>query len=409
MWHCDDQRVANLPVLSRLTRTDPDGQGPSRPVLVTAAIAALWCVVMGFVIIVVPVLLGWAFSAGPSSAFSQALATTVHVWIAAHHVPLVVGGATFSFLPLALLALPIILLFQAGKWAARAQGPATTSDAVLLTTAIAVIFGLINIVLNAWASSGSISSSAWRVFLASIVLAWVCAGSAICREMGIWERVFQSLPESVKVLTAATAAGLLTLVALSAVLAALALIIHFGEVCDSFTLLGTGFVGTILLVVICLAYIPNVLIWVASFALGPGFALGTGTTVSAAVSQTSALPVFPLVAAVPTIGTPPVAAAVVLVFPLVAAVVTGWWIAKTERSPESSAAWAGAAGLLLAVVLGFLAWLSGGSIGSGRLSEVGPHALSVALFASLILTLVSAASAWSLSMFRARTASSTRP
>ena len=92
---------------------------------------------MGLVIIVVPVLLGWAFSSGPAAAFAEALRSTGHIWMAAHHVPVILAGVNVSVLPLGLLVLPITLLYLAGRWAARAATPTSTADALVLTLSTA--------------------------------------------------------------------------------------------------------------------------------------------------------------------------------------------------------------------------------------------------------------------------------
>ena len=359
---------------------------------------------MGLVIIVVPVLLGWAFSSGPAAAFAEALRSTGHIWIAAHHVPVILAGVNVSVLPLGLLVLPITLLYLAGRWAARAATPTSTADALVLTLSTAGAYGLFNVIVNAWVSTSSVSSAWWKVLITTGLLGFVTVGMAIAREqkLSLKDRV----DARVQLIAKAASIGVIAILALSSLLAAVALGFHLDEVSGSFTLLGTGVVGGLLLTIISLLYLPNIAVWSASFALGPGFLMGTGTQVAASTTQTGALPVFPLVPAIPANGTPPLAAAAVLLIPLVAAMVMGWFVARgtSQDSAEASAGWGAVSGVVAGVALAILAGISGGSLGGGRLSQVGPQVIPVAFFAIFTFGVVAAASAWVVAQQRQRTA-----
>ena len=280
--------MTKLPLLSRLTRSNHEGEVDPRSVATTSAIAAAWCIVMGLVIIVVPVLLGWAFSSGPAAAFAEALRSTGHIWIAAHHVPVILAGVNVSVLPLGLLVLPITLLYLAGRWAARAATPASTADALVLALSTAGAYALFNVIVNAWVSTSSVSSAWWKVLITTGLLGFVTVGMAIAREqkLSLKDRV----DARVQLITKAASIGVVAILALSSLLAAVALGFHLDEVTGSFTLLGTGVVGGLLLTIISLLYLPNIAVWSASFALGPGFLMGTGTQVAASTTQTGALP-----------------------------------------------------------------------------------------------------------------------
>ena len=396
--------MTKLPLLSRLTRSNHEGEVDPRSVVTTSAIAAAWCIVMGLVIIVVPVLLGWAFSSGPAAAFAEALRSTGHIWMAAHHVPVILAGVNVSVLPLGLLVLPVTLLYLAGRWAARAATPTSAADALVFALSTAGAYALFNVIVNAWVSTSSVSSAWWKVLITTGLLGFVTVGMAIAREqkLSLGERV----DPRVQLIAKAASIGVVAILALSSLLAAVALGFHLDEVSDSFTLLGTGVVGGLLLTIISLLYLPNIAVWSASFALGPGFLMGTGTQVAASTTQTGALPVFPLVPAIPANGTPPLAAAAVLVIPLVAAMVMGWFVARrtAQDSAEASAGWGAVAGVVAGVALAILAGISGGSLGGGRLSQVGPQVIPVAFFAIFTFGVVAAASAWVVAQQRQRTA-----
>ena len=57
--------------------------------------------------------------------------------------------------------------------------------------------------------------------------------------------------------------------------------------------------GAALLLLAQLAYASNAIIWAVAYTLGPGFAFGAGTVVAPTGSALGAVPVFPMLAAMP--------------------------------------------------------------------------------------------------------------
>ena len=274
----------------------------------------------------------------------------------------------------------------------------------VLTLSTAGAYALFNVIVNAWVSTASVSSVWWKVLITTGLLGFVTVGMAIAREQNL--SLKDRVDARVQLIAKAASIGVIAILALASLLAAVALGWHLDEVSGSFTLLGTGVVGGLLLTIIGLLYLPNIAVWSASFALGPGFLMGTGTQVAASTTQTGALPVFPLVPAIPANGTPPLAAAAVLLIPLVSAMVMGWFVARrtTQDSAEASAGWGAVSGVVAGVALAILAGISGGSLGGGRLSQVGPQVIPVAFFAIFTFGVVASASAWVVAQQRQRTA-----
>jgi hypothetical protein len=166
-----------------------------------------------------------------------------------------------------------------------------------------------------------------------------------------------------------------------------------------------GLIGGVLLTVVSLGYVPNAAIWGASFAVGPGFAVGSGTTITPSVADSGTLPAFPLLAALPSDGPPPGIAALAMLLPLVAAIVGGLVVARraTAELPAEHVAVLGAmSGLTAGLMFGVLAAVSGGPLGDQRLATLGPSAWRVALLASVALATVGAATAWAKARRRPR-------
>jgi len=153
--------------------------------------------------------------------------------------------------------------------------------------------------------------------------------------------------------------------------------------------LGAGVDGGIALLVAELAFLPNLVVWLAAWMLGPGFALGTGTAVAPGGTLLGPVPGIPLLGALP--GDAPLFGVLWLLVPVLVSFVGAWLVHGERREGRPGAAargravswWypiavgAGAA-LVAAVVLGLLAWWSGGAAGPGRLADVGPDAWAVA-------------------------------
>jgi hypothetical protein len=159
----------------------------------------------------------------------------------------------------------------------------------------------------------------------------------------------------------------------------------------------TGFTGQAGITLVSLAYGANGAIWAAAYLLGPGFALGADSAVSVTEVTVGPLPTLPLLAGLPN-GPMGATGALLLAVPVLAAMFAGWLLTqRLRREPEARIPqWplllgsAAIAGPVAGVVLGLLALISGGSLGAGRLSDIGPVPWQVAAVATGVVA-VSAA------------------
>jgi hypothetical protein len=148
----------------------------------------------------------------------------------------------------------------------------------------------------------------------------------------------------------------------------------------------SGVLGGAALTLGQLALLPSFVIWTSSWLLGPGFALGAGSSVSPLGVSLGPLPAIPVLGALP----PPDLAPgfLVLLVPVVAAFVAGVMLRgrllDVLGPGRRVVGWAVLAGVLAALVAGLvmaaLAFLASGSAGPGRLSVVGPDPLEVGLW-----------------------------
>jgi hypothetical protein len=127
-------------------------------------------------------------------------------------------------------------------------------------------------------------------------------------------------------------------------------------------------------------------------------AFGTGTTVSPTGSALGAVPLFPMLAAIPSGGHPggpgwvPVA---VLALPYLAGVFAGVVTVRIAPTPvlEAAPLWGFIAGTATGLLAGLAAAFAGGPLGHGRLASVGPNGFQVGLVAILELGITAALSA----------------
>lgn len=180
---------------------------------------------------------------------------------------------------------------------------------------------------------------------------------------------------------AAAAAGVMLV---ASVVASIAIAVSFAKIISLYESLHTEVLGGIVVTLGQLALLPNIVIWVASWLVGPGFAIGTGSAVSPLGTQLGPVPVIPLLGALPTgdlaLGFLGLLAPVVVGF-LVGAIL-GPRVRRELGGVRLVLAGLGM-GLVGGAILGVLAAASGGAAGPGRLAHVGPDPLAVGLLAAL--------------------------
>ncbi|WP_199486454.1 cell division protein PerM, partial [Actinomadura logoneensis] len=204
------------------------------------------------------------------------------------------------------------------------------------------------------------------------------------------------LPDRPRSLVIGVAGAVSVLLGAGAVLVGASLAVHTGEAARQYDLLAPGLVGGALLVLVQLAFLPNAVIWGMAYAIGPGFAVGSGTSVAATGVLLDVVPVFPPLAALPQPGPAPVPSLVALAAPFLAGAVGGVLTVRAMPSTASETAplWGFASGALTGVVTAVLAALSGGPLGGARLATVGPSWWQVGLLAALEVGISAAIAAW---------------
>lgn len=371
-------------------RRSLNSPGRTRPVnwLAEGALAAC----LGVATVAMLVLLLWIASPYPHGGPGEVLRIATGLWLLAHGVELVRaetlggGSAPVGLTPLLLTALPVVLLYRVAR-AARAAEGASWRIVLWLSAGYLLVAGL-----GCWYGLGGPLrvdplSAAVRLPLITVapigVGVWAALGwpppSSVLRLPNWlpWARVFTALRAAVAAIAVLCAGG--------ALLAAVAIGLHWEAAADTFSQLTAAWSGRVAVLLLCLALAPNAALWAASYGLGPGFTIGGGSVVGPlAATGYPQLPHFPLLAAVPAEGGGGVVVlAAVAVLPVSAGVVAGWFAARgcvpVRGSDHGAAGVLGALGTVVLAAVGcglgmaLLSTFAGGPLGTGALAGFGPN------------------------------------
>jgi hypothetical protein len=380
---------------------DRDGEAPrgQRSLLATGTIAALVVSGTGLATLTLLVLIG--FVAAPHAGFGlpAVLRTAAVLWLVGHHVGFAFRGAgRIGMLPLGLVLLPGLLLWRAGRWVVTVAGIRRLRHVGHAALALAVPYAVLSGALAVASRSRLESSSLAQAVAWGFLLALAAGGLGGARALAPWRQLIALLPLPARSVVVAAAGCLASLVVAGSLVCVISLAVHLHEIVTLTDALAPGTVGTLLLLLLQLGYLPNAILWAIAFTLGPGFAFGSATVVAPTGSALGQLPAFPLLAALPPglhAALPSWLEPVVLAMPYLAGVVGGVLIVRNAgRLALDAAPLRGlACGAVSGVLLGLLALASGGPLGDGRLAAVGPSPWQVGLVSALELGIAAAVTA----------------
>jgi hypothetical protein len=373
-----------------------------------ASVAAL----IGLGIVLVPLMLLWAVHFGLALDVAVFLRAAADIWLLGHGVDLVMQldavtagriglpGAGDPFpITIALLGFALISVSFGRRIGVRSVegGHAFTGG-----VSAVVVYALVGAALALAARIEGASPSLWQaaalpafvmalgVVIGAVPGALGDAGHADASS-GVLRRVLARLPGSLvdgtRVAVRIGAGAAFGLLAVAAVAVAVLIAIDYATIAGLGQSLGAGVDGGIALTVAELSLLPNLVVWAAAWLLGPGFALGAGSTLSPGGTMLGPVPGIPILGALPAGA--PVLGALWLIAPILLGFLGAWVVRGEDDRRRADAPWwqPAAIGLTAAVVaggvLGLLAWWSGGAAGPGRLAEVGPDPWPVAVVAAV--------------------------
>jgi hypothetical protein len=363
-------------VLARpLLRRDEPRWGSRVPWL-AALLAAGWALVAGLAVASLPGLVVWLGN-GAEAPVSEPLRIGASVWLAAHRVGLTIDGTAIQLAPGGLAVLIALLIYRAARWSAHVSGVVGGRDsATVVGPAIATYAAGAGLVAGL-SGTERMSAAPQSAVVWSLLLAGCAAGLGVIREAGLARPLLTRLEHWQRTAVRAAGVAVATLLAVGAGLVATSGVVHADHMGAVAERLDPDLPGVLVLAVITAVIVPNAVVWAAAFALGPGFAVGTSTSVAPGDVELGLVPALPPLGALPAddLGT---LGWLVLAGPVVAGVLAGWIIRRRLSATRDVARGVILTICLTTVTMAVLAAVSGGPAGAGRLSVIGPVPWQVA-------------------------------
>ncbi|MFE9653691.1 DUF6350 family protein [Micromonospora sp. NPDC006431] len=372
-----------------------EGSRGRAPLPVAAGVAAGWAAVTSW--LPVTLVLGLAQLSADAGSLPGALRVGAAGWLLGHGVPLGTSAGPLGLAPLALTALAVWRLTRAGVHVSRAigaRGGRSPRQALTAAVAVGIGYALLGAVAAIAVSAGGPQVSPVRAAVTFWIFGTGCALVGAARTTAVSVLLARRSPPPLRDgVRTGLVAGLLLLAA-GAGAAGLSVATGGGDAADMIGAYRTGVAGQAGITLVSLAYAPNATVWSASYLLGPGFAVGSGTAVQVREVSLGALPAVPLLAGLPR-GPMDGAGAGLLAVPVLAGMAAGWLLARrllrAATDGRATVGWpallvpAALAGPVAGALLGLAAALSGGPLGGGRLGEIGPVWWQVAGVATLVV------------------------
>jgi len=391
-----------------------------RLTLLFSAFEALLVVAIGVAIPLVPLTILWAAQFGFAPDWAIFWRGAADIWLIGHGVDVtftldpttaaalgVTGAGAPVTITIALLGFSLLTLLLGVRAGERV---AETGHRLLGEVTTLAVFGAASSAVTLTAVNSAARPSIWQGALLPTLVFGIGLFVGVLRERR--ERDPDAAGGSLRswiddrrprlgaavagALRAGTAAAAITTL-VSAVAVALLIAVDYAQLIRLYEGLHTEVVGGVALTAGELAFMPNLVIWAASWFVGPGFAIGAGSHVSPLGTALGPMPTIPILGALPT-GDLAFGFAGLLV-PVVAGFLAGAAVrpilvrdldAAGGGGPGGGAphlpalvATAVGGGIVGGVLLGLLAAASAGAAGPGRFQQVGPDALAVGAAAAI--------------------------
>lgn len=363
-------------LLTRPRRTNADDQ--PRPLPVAAVFGGVAAAAIGVVMCMAVALIGWFLAdAGAHGSTTDAVGIGADAWLVGHGVTVNAAGGPIAMMPLGLTALMLVIGFRCGRWAGA--GAQRVDDDSQLAAAVGVCAGVYvvaGVIIALIGTRGAASPNIPEAVLGPLVIAVLGCGSGLAIGTGRAKVWLGRVPARVRSVGEGVLATLSVMTAVAALLVALGILLSFNETGRLVTGLGLSLGNAVMMLLVCLLAAPNALLMAVAWLAGPGFAVGTGTSVTLTSVSLGQLPAFPLLAAMPGPGHHSDWWLLLLAVPAICAGIgAGLAQRRFAELPWDSVA---LRGLVVGVASGLVLWvliqLAGGPMGTGRMADIGAPA-----------------------------------
>ncbi len=382
------------------------------PLWVQGMIETLIAAVVSAIIVLVPLVGIWSMAGFAATQVDFIARLGGQAWLALHGVPLRLTlesptstadtlTGTFWFLPWGLVLIPLSLGWRAGRRLARASYRDQIWQPLAGGAGAYALFCLATSVL---VPSESVAVNPfWGTLIPTVLMvAALLAGAR--KEAGSWDRLI-GVDATERIATWSQASrwagsyvwsvvragfvGLMACLALASVLLSVQIALHWADIAEVYQQVGAGIWGGATLTAVQLGVLPNLVMWTLAWSAGAGFSLGEGSVITPLLTAVGPQPAIPVLTAVP-VGLDPAWSWLFLLLPVVGGLMAGWWLLREGENHfdewlavRVESRWASLTvstlvlGLLVALATALLSLLpftvSGGSLGVGRLTGLGPN------------------------------------
>ena len=322
------------------------------------------------------------FIAGLSAdSLGDLLSAGSRTWLVSIGSGLTDGDTHITIVPIGAWLVALLVAIGAVRWTL----PDPVDDLVAF---VACTGGVVALSTGVLALIDDAEIGVVRATVAGFVIGALGAAlGAVSRHGGgaaLWFTVSEDLRRAVR----SSVIGVVIVLSAATILVLLMLLLHRERAAELWALLDPGSRGGVGLAAACLLAVPTAVLWTVAVLLGPGFSLGTQTSVDLTGAHLGAVPGFPVLAALPSPGEFSGWVFLLGLIPLTAAAVAGWRADLGGRTGATARLTAGAsAGAVGGFVLGLIVGVSGGSVGPGRMAEAGPPSLTPLLVGVLVMAL----------------------
>lgn len=329
-----------------------------RPAILTAAGSAVLSVVLAAIAVA---------ASGIAGSALEVTRAAIRIWLVAVGATMTIDTTHLGVVPIGATCVVVAIVFFATHLALRSP----VVDPVAFGAMAGGVAGVLAAICSAVTSTDIHSTSFVRAaFGAFFVVGLPAAWGAARRSDMAW----LGLPARWTPLANGAATAATGLLGGATVITLMMLVFHLDRAADLWATLDPG--GPVLLGVMCVLAVPTLVLWTTSVLLGPGFTLGSDTSVDLAGSSLGQVPGFPVLGGLPDPGPFGAWVIMLMLIPLAAGVAAG--VVVHARTPRADRSWArscgdgAAAGAVAGLVVGLLVESAHGGLGPGLLQTAGP-------------------------------------
>jgi hypothetical protein len=396
------------------------GNGTRGVALLIGALDALVSAAAVLAILVAGSSLSWWLDAGATTDWFSSLRNAIDIWFALHGVVLNFADSTFSGIAVpafAITVLPLgaaLMIFGLGwRSGKRLFGSLELWPGWLGS---AFVYGGVSALLLSLSATKDLSPDPVAAYFVPLI---VFTGGVICGSLfgalprtavklnlaaeriagrefvdGVGEKVNWVVRSVASPALRAGTAFVFVLQALSALILAVLVGFNWLNVIQLYEQLQSGIIGGFSATLMQMAFLPNLTYYVSSWLVGPGFAIGTGSSVSPLGTALGPLPSVPVFGAIPAgdfaVGM------LVLIVPLLVALAVTVGVKKYAAEARHNFATPLASAIAMGLSIGFvaalemsvLALLTHAAIGPGRMQNIGSDPLWVFIWVFLEVSVI---------------------